>query len=213
MFRIEANNNFNKSNLWSLNDSGNLEFSYKDEILAQYQNLFRTIFGDINIDESTPQGQIITSLTQVDLSTISYLENLANAFFLGGSGEFLDKWAWNLYRVVRKQGTPSSAIITITGRPETEIPADFTISDGSQNYIIESPTQIPESGEIKAKFINLEINDKTKEILFKYIKQTNDKELKELLTQYSKGSRCTFPDFKCNAPCGFSDGVKGEREI
>lgn len=161
MFRIEANNNFNKSNLWSLNDTGTLEFSYKDEILAQYQNLFKTIFGDINIDESTPQGQIITSLTQVDLATISYLENLANAFFFGGSGEFLDKWAWNLYRVVRKNGTPASVIITITGRPDTEIPADFTISDGSQNYIIESPTQIPESGEIKAKFINLEINDKS----------------------------------------------------
>lgn len=161
MFRIEANNNFNKSNLWSLNDSGTLEFSYKDEILSQYQNLFKTIFGDINIDESTPQGQIITSLTQVDLATISYLENLANAFFFGGSGEFLDKWAWNLYRVVRKNGTPASVIITITGRPDTEIPADFTISDGSQNYIIESPTQIPESGEIKAKFINTEINDKS----------------------------------------------------
>ena len=161
MFRIEANNNFNKSNLWSLNDTGTLEFSYKDEILAQYQNLFKTIFGDINIDESTPQGQIITSLTQVDLATISYLENLANAFFFGGSGEFLDKWAWNLYRVVRKNGTPASVIITITGRPDTEIPADFTISDGSQNYIIESPTEIPETGEIKAKFINLEINDKT----------------------------------------------------
>ena len=161
MFRIEANNNFNKSNLWSLNNTGTLEFSYKDEILAQYQNLFKTIFGDINIDESTPQGQIITSLTQVDLATISYLENLANAFFFGGSGEFLDKWAWNLYRVVRKNGTPASVIITITGRPDTEIPADFTISDGSQNYIIESPTEIPESGEIKAKFINLEINDKS----------------------------------------------------
>ena len=164
MFRIERNNStndFNKSNLWSLNDSGTLEFSYKDEILAQYQNLFKTIFGDINIDESTPQGQIITSLTQVDLATISYLENLANAFFFGGSGEFLDKWAWNLYRVVRKNGTPASVIITITGRPDTEIPADFTISDGSQNYIIESPTEIPETGEIKAKFINLEINDKS----------------------------------------------------
>ena len=160
MFRIEKEIQ-DKSNLWSLSDSGNLQFSYKDDILAEYQNLFKTIFGDINIDESTPQGQIITSLTQVDLATIGYLENLANAFFFGGSGEFLDKWAWNLYRITRKQGTPSSVVITITGRPETEIPADFIISDGSQNYKIESPTQIPESGEIKANFINLEINDKT----------------------------------------------------
>lgn len=162
MFRIETNNNnFNKSNLWSLNDSGTLEFSYKDEILSQYQNLFKTIFGDINIDESTPQGQIITSLTQVDLATISYLENLANAFFFGGSGEFLDKWAWNLYRITRKQGIPSSVVITITGRPDTEIPAGFMVSDGSQNYKIETATQIPAGGEIKTKFINTEINDKT----------------------------------------------------
>lgn len=163
MFRIEREIQ-DKSNLWSLTDTGNLQFSYKDDILAEYQNLFKTIFGDINIDESTPQGQIITSLTQVDLATISYLENLANAFFFGGSGEFLDKWAWNLYRITRKQGTPSSVVITITGRPETEIQADFTVSDGSQNYKIESPTQIPEGGEIKANFINLEINDKTSNV-------------------------------------------------
>ena len=158
MFRIDDKIAQN-TNLWSLNDSGELEFSYKDDILAEYQSLFKTIFGDINTDPSTPQGQIITSLTQIDLATISYLENLANAFFFGGSGDFLDKWAWNLYRVTRKQGTPSSVIINITGRPTTDIPNDFTISDGSENYIIEAPTRIGENGEILAKFNNVNIND------------------------------------------------------
>ena len=158
MFRID-NKIAQNTNLWSLNDSGELEFSYKDDILAEYQNLFKTIFGDINTDPSTPQGQIITSLTQIDLATISYLENLANAFFFGGSGDFLDKWAWNLYRVTRKQGTPSSVLIKITGRPTTDIPNDFTISDGSENYIIEAPTRIGENGEVIAKFNNIAIND------------------------------------------------------
>ena len=158
MFRIDDKIAQN-TNLWSLNDSGELEFSYKDDILAEYQSLFKTIFGDINTDPSTPQGQIITSLTQIDLATISYLENLANAFFFGGSGEFLDKWAWNLYRVTRKQGTPSSVMITITGEPSTDIPNDFTISDGSENYIIEASTRIAENGEILAKFNNVNIND------------------------------------------------------
>ena len=158
MFRIDDKIAQN-TNLWSLNDSGELEFSYKDDILAEYQSLFKTIFGDINTDPSTPQGQIITSLTQIDLATISYLENLANAFFFGGSGDFLDKWAWNLYRVTRKQGTPSSVMITITGRPTTDIPSDFTISDGSENYIIEAPTRIGENGEVIAKFNNIAIND------------------------------------------------------
>lgn len=158
MFRIDDKIAQN-TNLWSLNDSGELEFSYKDDILAEYQSLFKTIFGDINTEPSTPQGQIITSLTQIDLATISYLENLANAFFFGGSGDFLDKWAWNLYRVTRKQGTPSSVIIKITGRPNTDIPNDFTISDGSENYIIEAPTRIAENGEVIAKFNNVNIND------------------------------------------------------
>ena len=158
MFRIDDKIAQN-TNLWNLNDSGELEFSYKDDILAEYQSLFKTIFGDINTDPSTPQGQIITSLTQIDLATISYLENLANAFFFGGSGDFLDKWAWNLYRVTRKQGTPSSVLIKITGRPTTDIPNDFTISDGSENYIIETPTRIGENGEVIAKFNNIAIND------------------------------------------------------
>ena len=158
MFRIDDKIAQN-TNLWSLNDSGELEFSYKDDILAEYQSLFKTIFGDINTDPSTPQGQIITSLTQIDLATISYLENLANAFFFGGSGDFLDKWAWNLYRVTRKQGTPSSVIVKITGRPNTDIPSDFTISDGSENYVIEAPTRIGENGEVIAKFNNVNIND------------------------------------------------------
>ena len=158
MFRIDDKIAQN-TNLWSLNDNGELEFSYKDDILSEYQSLFKTIFGDINTDPSTPQGQIITSLTQIDLATISYLENLANAFFFGGSGDFLDKWAWNLYRVTRKQGTPSSVLIKITGRPTTDIPNDFTISDGSENYIIEAPTRIGENGEVIAKFNNIAIND------------------------------------------------------
>lgn len=59
----------------------------------------------------------------------------------------------------------------------------------------------------------LEINDKTKELLLKYIHKTQDKELAALLTKYSKGSRCTFPDFNCKSPCGFADGIKGDREI
>lgn len=59
----------------------------------------------------------------------------------------------------------------------------------------------------------LEINDKTKELLNRYIKETKDIELAKLLAQYSKGSRCTFPDFKCKAPCSFADGIKGERHI
>lgn len=159
MFRIETALD-NNSNLWSFNQETNqLEFAYKDDILSEYQALFKNVFPDINTDPSTPQGQIITSLTQTDLATISYLENLANAFFLGGNGYFLDLWAWNLFRVTRKQGIPSSALITIQGVAGTEIPEDFLISDNQYNYKISQSVIIPNTGSIDVLFYCTEINE------------------------------------------------------
>ncbi|EFB5611689.1 hypothetical protein HGM08_001646 [Campylobacter jejuni] len=159
MFRIETALD-NNSNLWSFNQETNqLEFAYKDDILSEYQSLFKNVFPDINTDPSTPQGQIITSLTQTDLATISYLENLANAFFLGGNGYFLDLWAWNLFRVTRKQGIPSSALITIQGVAGTEIPEDFLISDNQYNYKISQSVIIPNTGTIDVLFYCTEINE------------------------------------------------------
>lgn len=159
MFRIETALD-NNSNLWSFNQETNqLEFAYKDDILSEYQSLFKNVFPDINTDPSTPQGQIITSLTQTDLATISYLENLANAFFLGGNGYFLDLWAWNLFRVTRKQGIPSSALITIQGVVGTEIPEDFLISDNQYNYKISQSVIIPNTGTIDVLFYCTEINE------------------------------------------------------
>ncbi|HFJ2313383.1 TPA: baseplate J/gp47 family protein [Campylobacter coli] len=159
MFRIETALD-NNSNLWSFNQETNqLEFAYKDDILSEYQALFKNIFPDINTDPSTPQGQIITSLTQTDLATISYLENLANAFFLGGNGYFLDLWAWNLFRVTRKQGIPSSVLITIQGVAGTEIPEDFLISDNQYNYKISQSVIIPNTGTIDVLFYCTEINE------------------------------------------------------
>lgn len=159
MFRIETALDSN-SNLWSFNQETNqLEFAYKDDILSEYQALFKNVFPDINTDPSTPQGQIITSLTQTDLATISYLENLANAFFLGGNGYFLDLWAWNLFRVTRKQGIPSSALITIQGVAGTEIPEDFLISDNQYNYKISQSVIIPNTGTIDVLFYCTEINE------------------------------------------------------
>ena len=51
----------------------------------------------------------------------------------------------------------------------------------------------------------LEIMNQTKETLDKYIENTRNtnKEVYEYLLPYSKGARCTFPGFKCTAPCVF----------
>lgn len=51
----------------------------------------------------------------------------------------------------------------------------------------------------------LEIMNKTKDTLDKYIEKTKNtnKDVYEYLLPYSKGARCTFPGFKCTAPCVF----------
>lgn len=51
----------------------------------------------------------------------------------------------------------------------------------------------------------LEIMNQTKDTLDKYIEKTKNtnKDVYEYLLPYSKGARCTFPGFKCTAPCVF----------
>lgn len=164
MFKIDEDIK-KDNNLWAFNkDKNQLEFKYTEEIKENYQTLFKTIFAGINVDESTPQGQIITTLTQVDLLGISFLTNLANAFFLGGNGYFLDLWSYNLYRVTRKEGIPASVLVNIQGVAGTEIPADFIVSDGEDNYKISKAIKIPEEGNIEVLFYNTEINKKIPEV-------------------------------------------------
>ncbi|NCB48660.1 MAG: hypothetical protein EOM55_03470 [Clostridia bacterium] len=70
--------------------------------------------------------------------------------------------------------------------------------------------------ERKCTFAQLEINQQTNDTLKKMIKglkDINHKRATELEKGYTKGSRCTFPDYTCKTPCGFKDGVCEEREI
>ncbi len=60
----------------------------------------------------------------------------------------------------------------------------------------------------------LEIMEQTDEILKKYIEAVkDDKELYEYLKPYSKGARCTFPGWKCTAPCIFGGKKAMDRTI
>lgn len=158
MFRIDEAI-ANGDNLYKWNEEiQRMEFAYKDDILAEYNALFARLFPDINLDPSTPQGQIITANVQQDLATISFCENMLNSFFFGGTGQNLDLWAWNVFRVVRKKGIPSLVNVTITGVPNTDIPNDFLVTDGIYEYKIKEATKIGLNGTISAPFECTEIN-------------------------------------------------------
>lgn len=143
----------NGDNLYAYNTTTQqMEFKYKDDILAEYQALFTNLFPSLNLDASTPQGQIITALVQEDLATIGNFENQLNSFFFGGTGQYLDMWAWNLFRVTRNAGIASTATIRVTGVPNTVIPSDFLITDGTIQYKISASTTIPSTGHIDVLF-------------------------------------------------------------
>lgn len=69
--------------------------------------------------------------------------------------------------------------------------------------------------ERKCTFAQLEINQITNETLKKYVHALRIKvhPRAEEIIEYTKGSRCTFPDFKCTAPCGFPLGINETRLI
>lgn len=69
--------------------------------------------------------------------------------------------------------------------------------------------------ERKCSHAQLEINQQTNLILRKYVEALKAKNhaRAEELEKYTKGARCTFPDYKCPSPCGFIEGIQETREI
>ena len=69
--------------------------------------------------------------------------------------------------------------------------------------------------ERKCTMAQLEINQITNDTLkkYEYALRLKIHPRAEEIINYTKGSRCTFPDFKCTAPCGFALGINETRII
>ncbi len=149
-----------ETNLWSFDrETQTIKFPYADDLLSEYQTLFKSVFPNLNVEPSTPQGQLITSLVQTDLNTIGFLQNMINAFFFGGTGFSLDIWAWNLFRITRKEGINSQVVCEISGVARTQVPEGFQISDGEHKFTIQNSVQIGLDGKVSALFIADELDD------------------------------------------------------
>ena len=148
------------NSLWRYNDEESaLEFADSGDILNDYQELFKTLFSDISMDENTPQAQICAYLAELDSVTIKAYAQMANFQFNGGAGEFLDFWAWNKFRAARKNAILGTVTITAQGVAGTEIPAGFTVSDGSQNFATNADAVIPQSGSIDILATQTELSE------------------------------------------------------
>lgn len=128
---------------WIKTDNG-LKISDTSTILQQVQDVFLTAFPNLNVEPSTPQGQIITAITEMFVQAQSDITEFANIFVNGGTGVWLDAYCKTYYGITRKQASNGSVTAIISGTNGTIIPVGFTAKSGDyefetiSEYIIEA---------------------------------------------------------------------------
>lgn len=123
------------------------------DVLAEYQEAYKAALGsDLNLDASTPQGQLITN--DVNNHTVLQAEivnaiNNYSVFY--ATGRALDV-AGSRYGYYRKAGVATVVVATVSGSQGTIIPSGSKASDGSHEYTLLNTTTIPAGGSTTAQF-------------------------------------------------------------
>lgn len=121
-------------------------------VQQEYQN---ALGSDLSLEESTPQGRLIDTETTARQAVLNFNATIANNLIniLLSSGSTLDAWAAN-FQIYRNGATASSVVVTVTGVPNTVIPANAQAStaDGVI-WLCESEIIIGSSGTATGTFI------------------------------------------------------------
>ena len=118
---------------WIKSDNG-LKISDTSSILEQVQNVFLQAFPNLNIEPSTPQGQIITFITELFTKAQTDVLEFANVILNGGTGIWLDAYCKTYYGIIRKTASKGSVTALISGTIGTIIPAGFTAKSGDYEF-------------------------------------------------------------------------------
>lgn len=132
-------------------------------IKTGWQELFKIIFGnDISLDDASPQGMLITSLTRVIVNKNANFIYLANQFNPNNSSENFQDAIGQLYYIARKPATSSYVMCECRGLPGTVLngqneaePAQ-AISTNGDIFTCVNTVEIPNSGIINAQFASVE---------------------------------------------------------
>ena len=150
-----------------------------------------TYFGDIY---STTYHASYAYLAQAQRHrTLSYEMERQDVFIpytppiLEGNHELTSEWYDDMFSI--KNVNPQGQLIRIH---------EFGTYD---NFILKCKERLCSAAQ-------LEICDKTRETLLNH-----EHRLAGDIEKYTKGARCTFPDFECTSPCHFAEGVKLTRKI
>lgn len=141
--------------MFSITSNG-LKLQDTSELLSQVQKAFSDIWADINLEPSTPQGQLITEITNILAECQSNIAELANIFYMGGNGKWLDIRNQTFFGLLRREASPNMIDVKIVGKPFTQLSAGFEISDtdGLYKFKLNSDIVIDASGVKMASFIS-----------------------------------------------------------
>lgn len=130
-----------------------------EEIKTEVQNLFLQAWPNLNTDDATPQGQLITSLTQIIANKNAQMLYVINQFNPSNSDAPWQDAIGNLYFLERKPATATVVNCLCTGLAGTVLPgldsssepAQAQSADG-QIYVCISTATIPADGSITVQF-------------------------------------------------------------
>lgn len=130
------------------------------EIREAWEEIFTQIWGgDINLDASTKQGQLITSLTTIVLEKNSQIAKVLQSFNPktaendAESGLYWQDAIGNIYGMQRLSATYTTVLCNITGRAGTVLPATAeVISDSGDIFKITQSVTIPAGGQVSVYF-------------------------------------------------------------
>lgn len=138
--------------LFTVNSNGVITVD-TSEIKETFQEAYKNALGsNLNLDASTPQGQLIQSETAVVEEIQTDLVTLVNTFNVyTAEGEGLDS-AGAFFGYYRKTNQPTVVVATITGQPDTEIPAGSRASNGNEDFETLDTVVIPAGGTAQVEF-------------------------------------------------------------
>lgn len=127
--------------MWEVTNNG-LKLQDTAEIRAEVQKIFTDIWPQLSLEPSTPQGQLITAITDKIAAAQSSAAELANILFQGGSGVWLDFRNATLFGLSRRMASTNMIDIKIVGTPYYVVKAGFQVSDAEGKHVFTLPKDV-----------------------------------------------------------------------
>lgn len=138
--------------LFTVTDQGVITVDTED-IRSEFEQAYKQALGaDLNLDISTPVGQLVVNDTTALTTSMAECVAMANETSVyTATGEALDVAA-SRAGYYRKQAAKTTVVATITGNDGVTIPAGSIVSDGTNEYASLDRVTIPVSGVTNVEF-------------------------------------------------------------